>query len=221
MAFLLGLVLFAAAIWFLYRLKARDVADCAAALALAPGDGRSTRGTTPEGFRYYQRAVLQGTMLDCPATLWSRSVRHPRLGTHRNRGAEFTVLELTLARPARAPIRLQPAGLLGTLESWMQGPPLDVVSIDETFDGAYVVHAAHAADARAILSAPMRARLLAFRSQVAGTLPSTTAGRLSSGLMLGTFFVEGTTAAYAIFGSPTRAVAEHVKVAAPLLLDLA
>lgn len=221
MAFIIGLVLFGAAIWFLYRLKARDIADCAAVLGLPPGQGRSKRGTTVEGFAYYQRAVLEGTMLGRPATVWSRSVRHPRTARRRNRGSAFTVLELTLERPVRTAIRLQPAGVLGGLESWIQGPPTDVVTIDADFDAAYVVHASRLIDARAILSAPMRAKILAFRSQVGGALPPTTAGKLSSGLVLGTFILEGTTAIYAVFGSPTKAVAEHVKVAAPLLLDLA
>lgn len=221
MAFIVGLVLFAAALWFLYRLKARDIAACAAVLGLTPGDGRSTRGVTPEGFTYYQRAVLQGTMLGCPATVWSRTVKHPRLGKYRNRGSEFTVLELTLDRPVRTGLRLQPAGVLGVLESWMQGPPLDVVPVDAGFDAAYVVHASHLIEARAVLSAPMRDKVLAFRSRVAGNLPATAAGQLSSGLVLGTFFLAETTAAYAMFGSPTKAVAEHVKAAAPILLELA
>jgi hypothetical protein len=221
MAFVIGLVLFAGAIWFLYRLKARDIADCAAVLGMAPGDGRTTRGTTPEGFAYLQRAVLQGTMLGCPATIWSRSVKHPRIGKYRNRGSEFTVLELTLARAVQTPIRLQPAGVLGVLESWIEGPPTDIVPIDAAFDAAYVVHAGHVIDARAVLSASMREKILAFRSREGADLPASTAGKLSSGLVLGTFFLEGTTAAYALFGSPTKAVAEHVKAAAPILLELA
>lgn len=221
MAWLVGLVLFGAAIWFLYRLKARDIADCAAVLGLVPGDGRSNRGTTPEGFAYYQRAVLHGTIRGFPGTLWSRHVRHPRMARRRRRGSEFTVLEVALDAPVRTPLRIQPAGILETLESWIQGAPTDVVAVDDAFGAAYVVHAGHIADARSVLSAPMRARILAFRSQVGGALPPTTAGKLSSGLVLGTFILEGTTAVYAVFGSPTKAVAEHVKVAAPLLLDLA
>jgi hypothetical protein len=96
-----------------------------------------------------------------------------------------------------------------------------VVALDSAFDAAYVVHATQPADAVEVLSAPMRERLLAFRAQVAGNLPTTTAGRMSSGLVLGTFILEGTTATYSLFGSPTRKVAEHVKAAAPVLLEVA
>jgi hypothetical protein len=128
---------------------------------------------------------------------------------------------LTLPRAVRTSLRLQPAGMLGALESWVQGPPTDRVSIDPAFDEAYAVHASSADEARAILSPSVRSQVLDFRRRIAGDLPPSVAGQLTSGLLLGTFHLEGTTARYALFGSPTRAVAEHLKSAGPVLLALA
>lgn len=230
MAFVLALLVFAAAIWFLRRLKQRDVADCAAVLGLPPaGDHRSSRGTTPEGFAFYQRAVLDGSLLGRPAALWSRTVRHPRRArSRRHRGGEFTILELTLERPVRTAIRLQPAGVLSTLEGWIQGEASDLVAIEPRFDAAYVTHAGSATAALLVLTPPLREKILAFRAQVPGAPPrpadgalAAGAGALASGLVLGTFHLHDTTAAYALHGSPTKATAAHVRAAAPLLLELA
>jgi len=222
MGFAIGLLIFGAALWLLYRLKARDVANCRAVLDLALADGRADRGTTPEGFAYDQRALLQGTMLGRPAVLWSRTVRHPRFAAGKRRSSEFTVLEFTLPQPVRGPLRLQPAGVLGALEGLLREPAGDLVAIDPVFDAAYVVHARPETGVLLILDPARREQLLAFRARMAGELPaSSAAGRLSSGLVLGTFQLHGSTASYTLFGSPVQATAEHVKAAAPLLLDLA
>lgn len=221
MGFVIGLLIFGAALWLLFQLKARDLANCRAVLDLAAADGRSSRGTTPEGFAFYQRAALQGTLLGQPATLWSRTVRHPKYGTHGRRSSQFTVLEFALPRPVRAPLRLQPTGVLGVLEALLQVPRDEVTPIDPAFDAAYVVHAPRDSGVLLMLGPAIRERLLAFRSEMAGNLPSSPAGKLASGLVLGTFDLRDSTASYALFGSPTKATAEHIKAAAPLLLELA
>ena len=101
MAFMVGLVPFAAALWFLYRLNARDIADCATVLGLAPGDERPNPRYDARRFRLLPAGCSAGTMHGCPATLWSRSIRHPRMARRRSRGSEFTVLELTLSQAHR------------------------------------------------------------------------------------------------------------------------
>jgi len=221
MAFVVGLVAMAAAVWWLMRLKRRDVDDCRAVLGLPPAPRSTERGTTPEGFAYTQVGVLEGTLLGRPARLLERAIRHPRTSKRRRTGSQMTVLELTLERPVRVPVRIQPSGLLVELEAFTRGAAGDRVPIEPGFDAAYVVYAQRPAEALLLLSPAVRECLLAFRSSVAGNLPPTMAGQLASGLMLGTFSIEGTTASYAAFGSPTRATAEHVAKAAPLLLDLA
>lgn len=221
MAFVIGVVVFAAVIWWLSRVKQRDIAACAAILGLEPVKASPSRGQTPEGFAYFQRAVLQGTLLGRPATLLSRIVRHPRTARRQRYGSEFTVLECALARPARVSLRLQPAGVLESLEHAVRGTVGDRVFFDDTFDAAYAVYASDAAGAKAVLTEERRLAMLTLRTQIAGGVSASAAGYLASALVLGTFHVEGNTARYSAFGSPTRATAEHVKTAAPLLLDLA
>ncbi|MGE0448197.1 MAG: hypothetical protein AB7Q29_01295 [Vicinamibacterales bacterium] len=221
MTFILGLLAFGAALWFLVRLKRQDTQRCREILALEPAPSQTMRGTTPEGFSFSQTAILQGVMLGHAATLWARTVRHPLAAKRRRTGSQFTVLELALTRPARFALRIQPAGLLETLEWASRGPADDRVPIESAFDEAYVVYTSSPADAKAVLTPAVRASLLEFRSRVGGNLPSTTAGRLSSALVLGTFDIEGSNARYALFGSPTAATAEQVKAAAPVLTQLA
>lgn len=222
MAFLVGLVAIGAAWWWLWHLKQRDLAECRAVLGLEPvASGETTRGTTPEGFAFSQTALLRGVLLGRPATLWARTVRHPAGAKYRRRGSQFTVLELGLDAPVRCPLRVQPAGLLTGLEAVMHGPAADRVPIDEAFDASYVVYAPRAAEARLLFTAERCQQLLAFRASVGGTPAATMPGRLASGLLLGTFEIDGAAARYVLFGSPMKATAQHVNIAAPVLLDLA
>ncbi len=222
MAFLVGLVLLGAALWWLFRLKQRDLRECREVLGLAPASGAPVeRGTTPEGFAYVQRAELRGTLLGRPATLAQRDVRYPRGSQYRRRGSAFTVLELALDRPARASLRIQPAGVLGVVEALVRGEPTDRVAIDPDFDAAYLVYSDAPTAVLTVLTPAMRERLMAFRAQTAPGLATSTAAKLASGFVLGTFHVDGATARYLAFGTPAKATAEHVKAAAPVLLELA
>ena len=221
MAFVFGLVALGVALWFLVRLKRKDTADCAAVLGLPPAPAATTRGTTPEGFEFSETSVLSGTLLGRRAVLLERFVRHPAISARRRKGSHFTVLELTLERPVRVPIRLQPTGVLGALEALVKADTADSVSTDPEFDAAYTVYAADASAVAVLLDPDLRQHILAFRSEAAGELPDSVPGRLSSGLVLGTFHVEGATARYVLFGSPTKATAQQLKAAAPLLLAIA
>lgn len=224
MAFVLGMVAIGAVLWWLARLKRRDIADCRAVLAFDPAPPSSSlHGTTPEGFACVEHTLLRGVMFGRPATLSDRTVRFPKGAKYRRGGSQFTVLAVALAAPAHVSLRLQPAGILGGLEAALRAPAdsPDVVAIDPAFDAAYTVYADTPADARTVLTPDMREKFLAFRTRVAGPLPANVAGRLASGLVLGTFHVDGSTARYVVFGSPTKQTAEHVKAAAPLLLELA
>lgn len=221
MAFVAGLVVLGVVFWFLMRLKQQDLAHCREVLGLAAAPSATSRGTTPEGFSYSQTTLLQGTMNGCPAVLSARTVGVRTGPPGRRRGSQFTVLDLTLPRPVRTALRLQPAGMLGGLEDAMRGPASDRVPIDAPFDVAYVVYSNQAADARAVLTPATREALLAFHARFVGDHSAPATARLASALVLGTFQLQGTAASYVLFGSPTKAVAEHLKAAVPLLLELA
>lgn len=221
MAFAIGLIAFGIAWWLLVGLKRKDVADCRAVLGLEPVARVTARGTSPEGLTYSQTSILGGTLAGRPATLFERSAGHPAIPTRRRRGAQFTVLELTLPRPAAVSIRLQPTGMLGSIEALVQGEVPRATPIDPAFDAAYTVYADDAASAVILLTPALRERVLAFRARVSSDLPTSAPGRLASGLVLGTFDIDGAVARYVLFGSPTRSTAEQVKAAAPILVDLA
>lgn len=221
MGVVVGLLLFVVALWWLRRLKQRDLAEVCAVLGLEPAPFQSTRGTSPEGFACVDHRLLHGTVSGHPAVLVSRGVRHPRASRLRRTGSEFTLLELTLPRAVATTLRVQPSGLLDVLEGALRGGADDRVPIEPAFDEAYVVHSDRPEAARTALNGPLQARLLAFRTAVAGSLPASLPGAMASGLQLGTFHVDGAVARYVVFGSPTRATAEHAKAAVPLLLALA
>ncbi|MCP5467491.1 MAG: hypothetical protein H7A17_07655 [Sinobacteraceae bacterium] len=223
MGFVIGLLAFGAALWLLYWVKQRDLTHCREVLGLTQiSSAVQERGSTPEGFAFVDYAVLQGSMLGRSARLVHRMVRSPLAPRRQRYGSNFTVLVLTLEHPVSASLRLQPAGMLGVVETLVRGAVTDRVPIDTTFDQAYSVYSDHPAAAMAILAMqPLRERLLAFRSRMAGDMPNSVAAKMASGLVLGSFHVEGKVARYLAFGSPTKATAEQLATAAPILLDLA
>lgn len=222
MVLIIVLVFFGAALWWLFRLRQRDIAQCQAVLGLLPAQrAKPESGTTPEGFASFEHVLLQGTLLERPATLSLRRVRSPRVARRDRRGSDFTVLTITLERPAQVALRLQPTGLLGAVEGWLRGAPTDRVSVDDSFDPAYTVYSDDPTAALAVLTPAMRERLLAFHAQMMGTPSTSVAGKMASGLILGTFQIDGTIARYLLLGSPMKTTAEHVKAAAPILLELA
>lgn len=220
MTAVLLLALMGGILWFLYRLKARDVANCAAVLGLAVVKPETTKGTTPEGLAFVQRRLLRGSLLGHQATLSERTVRHPRAPRPSRGSSQFTVLELTLPASTMASIRLQPEGMLGVVEQVVRGGAGDRVAIEPSFDAAYTTYSDDPPRAREVLTPALRAQLLAFRASVAD-LPTSVAGRMASALMLGTLHVEGSAARYVLWGSPTTKTAEQAKAAAPVLLELA
>ena len=221
MAFVVGLLVVGLALWFLWRTKQQDLVQCGLVLGLQPVPQETTRGTTPEGFTYTQTRLMNGSIDGHPARLSVRTVGVRKGSVGRRRGSQFTVLDLTRAIPAGVALRLQPAGMLGGLEEAMRGPVADRVPIDSVFDEAYVVFSAAPSNARSVLTPDLRAALLAFRARFLGENRSSAGARLASALVLGTFQLDGANASYVLFGSPTKAVAEHLKLAAPLLIELA
>ncbi len=219
---IVAVIVMAAVLFWLFRQNAADIDAAASTLGLRRAATRvTTRGTSAEGFAYVETTLLEGTIAGTPAALSVRTVKR-RQNKYRRHGSEMTVLTLRPGRPMVLRVRLQPAGMLESLE-WLQKgePPETVPTGDPAFDAAYRLYASDAAVARAVLTTDLRRDILALRERVAGPMPSGAASGMAAGLLLGTFDVEPDAARYVVYGSPTAAVAAHVHAAVPLLLRLA
>jgi len=105
MLIIIALLFVGAVLWWLFRLRQRDMAQCQAVLGLAPAQKSPPKsplkpGTTPEGFAAFDHLLLEGTLLDRPATFSLRRVRSPKVARRDRRGSDFTVLSFTLQPPA-------------------------------------------------------------------------------------------------------------------------
>ncbi|MGE3843770.1 MAG: hypothetical protein AB7I50_19535 [Vicinamibacterales bacterium] len=220
MTFAIGLLIFGLAVVWLFKKKQSDVRACASILRLVPAARETVRKTTPEGFAATDILLLRGELEGFPVTLWERTVRHPLATKWRRMGSQFTVLTFTLGSAVAGTLRLQPRGMLGALEVLIQGRP-DAVGISPDFDEAYTTYTSDERRARHALTVELQHELLAFRARVAGPLTGSVAGQMASGLMLGTIAIEEGQASYVLFGSPAKAVADHLLVAAPLVRAVA
>jgi len=115
MAFVIGLALFAAALYALSRLKQKDLNEAAAAVGLSRvAQSSGVKGTTAEGRPCRDTDVARGTVAALAATLINRSI--PKvLAPRRDRVAtQFTILSLHLpSPPPAAPSRCSPNPGLG------------------------------------------------------------------------------------------------------------
>lgn len=221
--FLVGMVMFAAALVWLHRSKQAGVTACASALGLAGVSGRiERRGETAEGLAFYEQLRARGTLAGCGAEVWERQVRRPvDVKYRKSRGSTLTVLEL---KPGRLPghrCRLQPTGMMGVVEHLMKGAQDPVATGDAAFDAAFTLYADEAAGALVALPVELRRDMLAFRESVTGKLPSSGAGNLAASLVVGSFEVGPDRVAYGAFGTPSGKIGAHLRQAAPLLARLA
>lgn len=220
MAFAIGLVLFGLAVVWLFRKKRADVRDCASILRMVSAPRETVRRATPEGFAATDIALLAGELEGLPVTLWERTERHPVAAKRQRTGGQFTVLTFDLPESVPQTLRLQPRGMLGALEDLIQGHP-GAVKISPAFDEAYTTYTSDEVRARQALDTRLQQALLEFRARVAGPLPGSATGQMASGLMLGTIVVENGHASYVLFGSPSKAIAEHLVLAVPLVRAIA
>lgn len=214
----IGLLLFVAALVWLYQAKARDRARCASILGLTViPRGEQRRGTTSEGCDFHESVVMAGTIESARVEVAERIVRFP-IGARakRNRGSYFTVLSFLDAAPV-ASFRLQPVGLLGTLEEFLHDPPPTVLTGDAEFDAAFRLYAVDATAVLLVINSERRRALLALRATVAGFRPSSPAGKLASGLLVGTLECAGGRLSYAVFGTPNAVIGQHLAQAARVL----
>lgn len=221
MTALLVLALFAGLLLWLVRKTARDIDDSARVLGLQKAATRvQTRGSSADGFAYHETLTLEGTIDGRRAELAVRTVKARPTGS-RTRGSRFTVLTLHHGRADAPRLRLQPAGMLETLEALQKGTATDVVPTgDAAFDAVYTLHAPDPSRALGVLTPELRRDLLAFRTAAAGPLPATTTGGMAAALLLGSFEVDETVSRYTLFGSPTLKLAEHIRRAVPLMTRL-
>lgn len=220
---LIGLALFAAALVWLHRAKARDVDLCAAELGLRRVEGKvESRGRTPEGLAFHELLWLRGTLDGLPADVAERRVRLPIHDRYRRqRSSLFTVLSVSRPRASTRTFRLQPVGLMGGIENLMHEPPPAVPTGDAAFDAAYRLYAEDAGAAVLALTPELRQGILAVRASVAGPLPPSAASYFAAGLLLGTFEIGADRASYSVYGTPSRKIALHLKAVGPLLARLA
>lgn len=219
MTFALGLAAMAAVLYWLYRKKAQDLDDCVDVLGLQRATRRvETNGTSVEGFAYHQSLLLEGTLEGQRAELSVRTVKRVPNRVRRH-GSQLTVLALDTGSKATGRFRLQPAGMMRLLEDVQHGAPPIVATGDADFDAAYRLYADDGT-VPSVLDAQLRRAILELRAQVGGALPDNVAGAMASALVLGSFEVEPGTVRYVLFGSPIRAVAEHLRKAAPLMVRL-
>ncbi len=221
LTFLVGMAALAAVLWWLHRLKQQDLADCAAILGLAPDDRVETAaGRTAEGFNYSQRRVLTGSIDGNEAGLSVRNLRSPVSPKLSRKINQFSVLTIRHRSPWAVPFRLQPAGFLGTIERLHRETVDAATTGDAAFDEAYQLYASDPAAALRVLTPDVRREVLAFREASAGKVPAATATAVGSALLLGTFEIGPESSSYYVYGSPTRKVAEHLALAAPLVARL-
>lgn len=219
---LIGLAALAFALYWLSRLKQKDVGETAAVLGLSViASGAESRGTTAEGFDFHQRVLARGVVAGVPAELATRTVRTKAFRRARRTPTQLTVLTLRPTQPVVVALRLQPSGLMRDLESMFHDAPAARPTGDGPFDAAYHLYSGESQKALTVLSPELRQALLGFRATSAVSQPGSTTDYVTSANLLGTFEVSGDSASYYVYGSPTKKLAEHLKQAAPLLAALA
>jgi hypothetical protein len=219
--FFIGLVAFGLALVWLARLKQRDLDSSAAVLGFQRvKDGTTTRHQTAEGWPCRDTVIAAGRLGTLDATLSVRSIPHVLSPAKKRVATQFTLLSLTLAGAPPTQFRLQPVGVAGDLEaatSGGAGPPV-VATGDAAFDAAFRLYAETPTAALLVLTAEVRAALVALRAE---SVPNATVQHLASALLLGTFEIHADQATYCIYGSPTTKTAQQVLRASPLLARLA
>lgn len=185
-------------------------------LQLAPAR-REERGANPAGFPWRQSLLMTGTMQGRPAEVWLRAVRQPGRSTERS---IFTALVMPLSASLEGGMRIEPASI-GALIAMFGSDQAPVPTDDATFDRYFRVTSTEASLVSALLTPELRARLLEWRAQVTGAMPDTALGRFAGDLLAGVFALERGRATYAVSGSPSQKIAEHLKLTAPVLADLA
>jgi hypothetical protein len=222
LVFVVGCVGLALVVRQLARANARDRQRMADALGLTVvRDGRQEAGRDPvrDAGHRWQQLLLDGALLGRAAEVWTRRWRYAR-GVGDSGGNNQVVLALVLTR--ESPVRLLvESRTLGGLHGALLGGWDEVATGDAAFDRTFRVTATDAALARAVLSAEVRTVLSAAWSSIAGGLPDTGAGRLSTALLAGTFEVEPHRVSHAVSGTPRPAVSAAFRQTAPVLARLA
>lgn len=221
MTALVALLAVVGIILWLYWSNRAAVAACVQALGLGPGDSVVTSGTTPEGLSYRQQLIAQGTIGSQRATLHARTTRRAK-GAPSSRGtSEFTVLTLSPVPAGTPPFRLQPAGMMRVVEVIQQGMTDITPTGDAAFDAAWHLYIGESGAVPAVLTPDLRRDVTAFSQSMLGTNPGSVAGKMASALLLGSFNVTPESVSYALLGSPSAKVADHLKQVLPLLARVA
>lgn len=227
LVFVIGLAAIGGVLVWLARTNSADATRITEALGLQPTRGTAARGDDPLLGRYSDHVFATGQVHGWDTVLARRVVY--RTGRHitRNRSHQI-VLHMTLPRPARALVRVEPArtGTLaaaaaralggGTTTQWPE-----VATGDVPFDAAYRVTAPDAAAAVTLLPPNVRSAMLAARAAAAPTAPTNAAGRVAADLVGPTFAVDHGRATCTLNGTPTARLLPALEAAAAALAHLA
>ena len=227
LVFVVGLAAIGGVLVWLTRANSADAARITAALGLQPTRAPAARGDDPLLGRYSDRVFATGRLHGWDATLAHRVVY--RTGRHitRNRSHQ-TVLHLTLPRPARALVRVEPArtgAVAGAVARVLGGGTTtqwpEVTTGDASFDTAYRVSAPEGAAAVSLLTPSVRAAMLAARAAAAPTAPANAAGRVAADLVGPTFAADHGRATCTLNGTATARLLPALEAAAAALAHLA
>ncbi|NJM37435.1 MAG: hypothetical protein HC845_05980 [Akkermansiaceae bacterium] len=218
--FILGLMVFAAALYWLAQANTKDRQTMAEILGMVVVQkGEEERGKDYVLGNFRQSLAMQGEMHGRPAGVWVRSVR--RFTKHNSKNMSLqTVLAFDLKGESQTAFRIEPA-LTGKLQSWFGGDQPVISSGDPEFDRLFRFTSQDSSAAIQILNPEMRNQLLAFRKAVVGDMPNSDLGRFSGDLMMGIFAVEGNRATYTVAGTPSEKIARHFAMAGPFLAEFA
>lgn len=220
MGFWIGLVLFVAALYFLLRLKDKDLAAAAAATGLTRVTGAPVvQATTPEGWPCRDVVIASGDVGGRRVSLISRTMPKAFTPKADRIASQFTVIALHLSSSPPAVMQLQPVGWTRTIASLTHTPPPVVPTGDDACDAVWHVHTDVPRAALLMLAPAVRDALVTFRNTHVPDGPAWTQ-RANAALLLGSFRITADVAEYSVFGSPTAKTGAHVMGALPLLTRL-
>lgn len=216
--FLVALLLFAAAAYWLYTSSSNALETCRQTLGFRKcADRQVTEGTSQDGFHYHQSHLFDGTIEGLPAELHTRTISVAKGTVQRRRGSQFTVLTIRPERALPVAFHLHPAGMMSAIESL--GASSHVTTGDPPFDAAYHLYSANAAATVRAVSPAVRKALLEIRAAEAkGADADSAVGRMALAFRMGSIEVDERAVSFLLFGSPSAAVAERLQKVAPFLV---
>ncbi|MFQ3662241.1 MAG: hypothetical protein SNJ69_07585 [Chloroflexaceae bacterium] len=214
--FIIGTAAVAGGWYWLWRSNNQAQQQMASAMGFEiVARGAEERRPDPVLGRQYQRLIMTGSIEGRRAEVWSRIVYSAG-----GKRAPATVLALPLAVSGEMRLRIQPARL-GRMLAVFGGDQPYTPTGDVAFDRVFRVTSTDAETPARLLTPELRSELLAFQQQITRDMPDSAAGRVAGEFLMGTFELEPGRVHYAVPGTASETIAEHLKLVAPLLVTFA